>query len=54
MKAEARTLLQPLHQCTQVFDCGLLGEGVLHILAAAQAKGMLAPGATIVPSAARV
>lgn len=37
----------------QVFDSGCIGEGVLHILAAAQAK-LLAPGAAMVPAAARV
>ena len=37
----------------QVFDSGCIGEGVLHILAAAQAR-LLAPGAALVPAAARV
>ena len=40
--------------CLQVFDSGLLGEGALHIVAAAQARGMLQPGADIVPCKARV
>ena len=42
----------------QVFDNGLLGEGALHILAAAQAQahrgGLLHPSALIIPAAARV
>lgn len=37
----------------QVFDSGCIGEGVLHILAAAQAR-LLGPGAAVVPAAARV
>lgn len=37
----------------QVFDSGCIGEGVLHILAAAQAK-LLEPNAAMVPLSARV
>lgn len=37
----------------QVFDSGCIGEGVLHLLAAAQAR-LLAPGAAQVPLSARV
>lgn len=37
----------------QVFDSGLIGEGVLHILAAAREK-LAAPGALLVPASARV
>ncbi|KAL4447971.1 hypothetical protein ABPG75_005190 [Micractinium tetrahymenae] len=37
----------------EVFDSGCIGEGVLHILAAAQAR-LLRPGAAMVPAAARV
>ncbi|KAL6752281.1 S-adenosyl-L-methionine-dependent methyltransferase [Haematococcus lacustris] len=38
----------------EVFDSGLIGEGALHILAAAQLCGLLAPGASIVPAGAKV
>lgn len=38
----------------QVFDVGLLGEGVLHILSAAGARGLLAAGAECVPCKAKV
>jgi hypothetical protein len=37
----------------QVFDSGLIGEGVLHLLLHAKAK-LLADDATIVPAAASV
>ena len=37
----------------QVFDSGLIGEGVLHLLAVAKAR-LLAPGAALVPAAATV
>lgn len=37
----------------EVFDSGLIGEGVLHILAAAQMR-LLAPGASLVPASAVV
>ncbi|KFM25022.1 Protein arginine N-methyltransferase 7 [Auxenochlorella protothecoides] len=37
----------------EVFDSGLIGEGVLHILAAAREK-LAAPGALLVPASARV
>lgn len=37
----------------QVFDSGLLGEGVLHMLAAAKQK-LLQTDATLVPTAATV
>lgn len=39
--------------CSQVFDSGCIGEGVLHLLAAAQAR-LLAPDAAMVPLSARV
>lgn len=38
----------------QVFDCGLLGEGALHIAAAIQANALLAPGGTVLPARATV
>ncbi|KAI8466876.1 MAG: hypothetical protein J3K34DRAFT_460671 [Monoraphidium minutum] len=38
----------------EVFDCGLIGEGALHIAAAARARGLLAPGGTILPARAAV
>ena len=37
----------------EVFDSGLIGEGVLHVLAAAKAR-LLRPGATLVPRRARM
>ena len=37
----------------QVFDSGLIGEGVLHMLAAAK-KNLLTKDATLVPAAAAV
>jgi len=37
----------------EVFDCGLLGEGALHSLAAAR-RDLLAPGAEMVPAGAEV
>lgn len=37
----------------QVFDSGLIGEGVLHMLAAAKKK-LLTKDATLVPAAATV
>ena len=37
----------------QVFDSGLIGEGVLHMLAAARRK-LLTKDATLVPAAATV
>eukprot|EP00983_Pelagomonas_calceolata_P059721 1146057-Pelagomonas_calceolata.AAC.1 len=37
----------------EMFDCGLLGEGALHILASARSKGLLANGATIIPCKAK-
>lgn len=41
------------HCRLQVFDSGLLGEGVLHMLAAAKQK-LLQQDATLVPAAATV
>ncbi|KAL6757507.1 hypothetical protein V8C86DRAFT_3026142 [Haematococcus lacustris] len=38
----------------EVFDSGLIGEGALHILAAAHLCGLLTPGASIVPAGAQV
>lgn len=38
----------------QVFDCGLIGEGALHLVAAARAQGLLQPGARVLPAAATV
>ena len=38
----------------QAFDCGLLGEGCLHTIGAAMAKGILKMGADIIPCKARV
>jgi hypothetical protein len=37
----------------ELFDCGCIGEGVLHVLAAARAQ-LLAPGAEVVPRRAAV
>ncbi len=38
----------------QAFDSGLLGEGALHIIGAALAKGLINSTADIIPSGARV
>ena len=40
--------------CKQVFDCGLIGEGALHILAAAWSKSLLHDDAVVIPSSGRV
>ena len=45
--------LRPVLLHVQVFDNGLLGEGVLHMLAAARQK-LLTKDATLVPAAATV
>lgn len=37
-----------------MFDCGLIGEGALHIAAAVHARGLLAPGGRLLPARARV
>lgn len=42
-------LASPL--CAQIFDSGLIGEGALHAVAAAQAK-LLQPDAILVPASA--
>ncbi|GBF95770.1 hypothetical protein Rsub_08206 [Raphidocelis subcapitata] len=38
----------------EVFDCGLIGEGALHIAAAVGARGLLAPGGALLPARAAV
>jgi len=43
-----------LDRLAQVFDSGLLGEGALHIIAAARERGLLSEGATILPCKAKV
>ena len=43
----------PINAHIQVFDSGLIGEGILHLLAAVQHK-LLASDAIMVPSSATV
>ncbi|KAF6265253.1 hypothetical protein COO60DRAFT_1623921 [Scenedesmus sp. NREL 46B-D3] len=38
----------------EVFDCGLIGEGALHIVAAARTHLLCTPGARVLPGAAKV
>eukprot|EP00775_Hariotina_reticulata_P006410 gene6410-6641_t len=38
----------------EVFDCGLIGEGALHIVAAAKASHLLTPAAEVLPAAAKL
>lgn len=48
-----KVVLSSIQSCVQIFDSGLIGEGALHAVAAAQMK-LLQPDATLVPSSATV